>query len=124
MLTPKTFYSVLTPLFYVSKIFGLSPFKINTECYRESKINMTWSITFMLSTYIYCIIFLHGRSVFGKSVLTRVPEFVNSYLSPSSMLVYISFGCLFCNRVLQYFVEEIYVRLITFFLDIECFKKY
>lgn len=98
MLNPETFYSVLTPMFYVTELVGLTPFVITSQYCRHSNIVLTWNILFMLFITLYAFIGSDASAI-DNEIIAEVTVFLDKYVGQGGMCFGILFGCIFRNDV-------------------------
>ncbi|KAK4883709.1 hypothetical protein RN001_007028 [Aquatica leii] len=101
MFQPKNFYSVLTPMYYSTKIVGLTPFKINQICFRRSKINLCWCIGLMIFLNLYTSAGLLQRPDIDWQFIMVITDIVAAYLTQANMACGILFGCIYSNTILE-----------------------
>ncbi|KAK4883031.1 hypothetical protein RN001_006350 [Aquatica leii] len=93
---PTTFYSILNPIFYFSKIFGLAPFTLKPTCYKKSKGNIIWCII-LLIIYITIFICFNEEQNANAGFITALTAEVNSYCTQFGMWFAIILAIYFSN---------------------------
>ncbi|KAF5301558.1 hypothetical protein FQR65_LT08863 [Abscondita terminalis] len=96
---PKTVYSVLNPIFYSSKIIGLTPFSLNSTRYKNSKLNKIWCCILLI---VYVTIFSCFKEQLHVSAgfITALTAKVDSYCNQFGMWFAIIFAMRFANDLI------------------------
>lgn len=92
MLNPKTLQSSLKPLFYVTKLLGLSPFRIKEDRYKSSWLYIIWSLSLMITFGCYSFYAVNYKPV-DAAIITKITDRLNIYLCILSVCIGMLFGC-------------------------------
>ncbi|KAF5284491.1 hypothetical protein FQA39_LY17026 [Lamprigera yunnana] len=100
MFRPKTVYCVLAPMYYCTKLFGLAPFKISNKGFEHSKINILWSLCFMIFLNAYTTIALLRRPEKEWQFSMVVTDILISYVTQANIVCAILFACVHSEKIL------------------------
>nr|WKF45122.1 gustatory receptor 14 [Podabrus annulatus] len=97
----STFHSVLTPLFYCTKIFGLTPFKLQEDDYKNNYVNMAYSIV-LLVLFTFCSYnSMDSGSIEGNKITSQVMKIISLHLNIIAMIMSILLECVFKNKIIK-----------------------
>lgn len=116
MFNPTNFYEVLTPVYYTTKLFGLTPFHISSKDCKSSKLNLAWSVFFVLFISIYASTGMENSRADDDEFIEAVTSFLDSYLALGGLCCGILFSCIFRNDVRTFAFLLFHSTLLDYFL--------
>lgn len=99
MSEPKTIYSTIKLLYYITKIIGLAPFRIKNNCFEKSLIGVIWSISLLILLHVYTLITWDVSVLVGMGFMEKLTCQLDLISTQVGMFCGILGNCLYSNRV-------------------------
>ncbi|KAF2893584.1 hypothetical protein ILUMI_12591 [Ignelater luminosus] len=125
MFQPKTFYSVLSPMYFTTFLIGLTPFSVHTPTFKKSKFYLLWSILIMIFLNTYTTLSLTKRTHRKLEVISQITDSLDLILGQLGTCFGILGGCTSLNKILNVFENiDNFDKTVETVLQIDLRKEY
>ncbi|KAF5301562.1 hypothetical protein FQR65_LT08867 [Abscondita terminalis] len=101
MTEKHNFYTVLAPMYYLIKLFGLTPFSLNKDAFVKSKMWILWSLILSVALFTMSIVYDDYEDEWSTQwFMINVIHYLDRRSSQVGVFSGIFFQCFYINEIL------------------------